>query len=261
MRQATGRTSLAGVQLHPRSLRKALASVECLAKSSFTRTVLVCTVNSDFIVTANRNPEFLRVLNQTASLCLVDGFPVALLGGLQTGRLLPRATGADLTELLLRRGHREGYTAFLFGDTKETQDAVARRLRLLGAEPVLVGGISPSYSQLRDVSANRSFVAQINHSGADLLLIALGTPQGELWAASWLPELKVKVTIGVGSSLRYFGRTTRRAPREMRALGLEWLFRLTAEPTRLGPRYLRDVSLIWWAVRPWLLGSRARIGE
>jgi N-acetylglucosaminyldiphosphoundecaprenol N-acetyl-beta-D-mannosaminyltransferase len=255
------RTSLARVQLHPHSLRRALFNLECLAKSSFTRAALVCTVNSDFIVTANRNPAFLRVLNQIASLCLVDGFPVALLGGLRTGRVLPRATGADLTELLLRRGHREGYKAFLFGDTRETQDAVERRLRLMGGERALAGAISPSHSQLRDVGANRSFVAQINHSGADLLLIALGTPQGEFWAANWLPQLKVKVAMGVGSSLRYFGRTARRAPRGMRALGLEWLFRLAAEPTRLGPRYLRDVSLIWWAARSWVLGSRPPGGE
>jgi N-acetylglucosaminyldiphosphoundecaprenol N-acetyl-beta-D-mannosaminyltransferase len=45
--------------------------------------------------------------------------------------------------------------------------------------------------------------------------------------------------LGVGAAFDFLAGTKPQAPRWMRATGLEWLFRLLAEPARLGPRYFR----------------------
>jgi len=57
-------------------------------------------------------------------------------------------------------------------------------------------------------------------------------------------EYRPAVGIGAGSSSRLRGEV-RRAPGWMSRMGLEWLFRLAAEPRRLWRRYLLEAT---WAV-------------
>ncbi len=75
-------------------------------------------------------------------------------------------------------------------------------------------------------------IDQINSSGADILLVALGAPKQEIWIHEHKSLLKVKVCIGVGGSLDVFAGTAKRAPAFFRNNGLEWLYRLYREPWR-----------------------------
>lgn len=47
-------------------------------------------------------------------------------------------------------------------------------------------------------------------------------------------ELDVRFMIGLGGSLDGFAGTVRRAPRWMQRCGLEWLYRLMKQPSRIG---------------------------
>jgi N-acetylglucosaminyldiphosphoundecaprenol N-acetyl-beta-D-mannosaminyltransferase len=75
-------------------------------------------------------------------------------------------------------------------------------------------------------------VAEINRSGAAVLLAALGQPKQELFLDRHRRRLKVKVAMGVGGSLEVLAGRVKRAPRWLRRLGLEWLGRLLQEPSR-----------------------------
>jgi N-acetylglucosaminyldiphosphoundecaprenol N-acetyl-beta-D-mannosaminyltransferase len=48
------------------------------------------------------------------------------------------------------------------------------------------------------------------------------------------------VMIGVGAAFDFLAGAKRQAPQWMQGAGLEWLFRLAAEPRRLWRRYLRN---------------------
>ena len=75
-------------------------------------------------------------------------------------------------------------------------------------------------------------MAQINASGAELLLVALGSPKQEKFIHRHRYQLKAKVAIGVGGSLDVWAGTLKRAPEFFRKHGLEWLYRLIQEPSR-----------------------------
>ena len=82
---------------------------------------------------------------------------------------------------------------------------------------------------------------KIREEAPDILLIALGHGKQEKWIAAHLPELpSVKVAMGVGGAFDFIAGRVLRAPRILRRLGLEWLWRLILQPSRL-PRIWRAV--------------------
>ena len=76
---------------------------------------------------------------------------------------------------------------------------------------------------------------RLTQFGPQLLLVAFGHPKQESWIVQNLPNLpSVLIAIGVGGSFDYWSDTIKRAPRWMRWIGLEWLYRLFKEPKRFG---------------------------
>ena len=61
-------------------------------------------------------------------------------------------------------------------------------------------------------------------------------------------KLKVPVMMGVGAAFDMNSGKLQRAPAWMQERGLEWLFRLIAEPQRLWKRYLVTIPKTAWFV-------------
>ncbi|WP_144391038.1 WecB/TagA/CpsF family glycosyltransferase, partial [Indiicoccus explosivorum] len=82
---------------------------------------------------------------------------------------------------------------------------------------------------------------------ARILFVALGSPKQELWIRRNMERLPdVKVFQGVGGSFDVFSGTVKRAPAAFRKAGLEWLYRLASDPSRIKrqlnlPRFLLKV--------------------
>jgi N-acetylglucosaminyldiphosphoundecaprenol N-acetyl-beta-D-mannosaminyltransferase len=123
--------------------------------------------------------------------------------------------------------------------------------RLAGSPGVeIVGVLSPEPGELRDPAYTARAIETINRSGARILAVALGAPKQEVWLADHASELTVRVGLGIGATLDFIAGARRRAPRWMQRIGLEWLFRLFAEPVRLGKRYLvRDPVFGAWVLK------------
>ena len=76
-------------------------------------------------------------------------------------------------------------------------------------------------------------IQQINSTGTDILFVALGSPRQELWMASYLDCLDIRICQGVGGTFDVLAGRVKRAPFVFRALSLEWFYRLAANPRRL----------------------------
>jgi N-acetylglucosaminyldiphosphoundecaprenol N-acetyl-beta-D-mannosaminyltransferase len=80
-----------------------------------------------------------------------------------------------------------------------------------------------------------TLAARIDESRAQILFLALGSPKQERWIARFGPQLpSLRVCQGIGGTLDILAGKTKRAPAFFRRLGLEWLYRLAAEPGRIG---------------------------
>lgn len=144
------------------------------------------------------------------------------------------------------RGSPRPLRFFLIGSQPGIAERAARRLvEEFGQQ---IAGTCDGYAQFRQ--AEPALPAQVNASGADVVLVAFGNPLQEQWILDHGDEIEAPVMMGVGAFLEFLSGSTRRAPRWMRALRLEWLFRLSREPRRLLKRYSVDMlGFLWICVR------------
>jgi N-acetylglucosaminyldiphosphoundecaprenol N-acetyl-beta-D-mannosaminyltransferase len=203
----------------------------------------ICTVSPEFVMIAQDNQQFMRALH-AADLCVADGVGLLFAARFLGHRLPERVTGSDGTPLIARRAAREGWSLFLLGAAPGVAERAADCLirQNPGLRVVGTWAGNPAPDEEKDI------IARVNASGADILLVAYGAPHQDLWIARNRYRLNVSVAIGVGGSLDFVAGVVPRAPRWMRRLALEWLFRLIRQPWRWR-RMLRLPRFIWAVLR------------
>jgi N-acetylglucosaminyldiphosphoundecaprenol N-acetyl-beta-D-mannosaminyltransferase len=197
----------------------------------------ICTANPEFLMAAQRDPEFRRVL-LAADLVLPDG--VGLLWAARwLGRRLPeRVPGSDLIYRLADLAARRGWRVYFLGAAEGVAQAAAARLQALYPDLVVAGAFAGSPAPAED----DALVARVAAARPDLLLVAYGAPAQDKWIARNRLRLGVPVSLGVGGSFDFVAGVARRAPRWVQRLGLEWLHRLWRQPWRVRRIYTAVVA-------------------
>jgi N-acetylglucosaminyldiphosphoundecaprenol N-acetyl-beta-D-mannosaminyltransferase len=202
----------------------------------------VVTANVDFCVQALEDVELHRILLD-ASLVLCDGTPLVWASRLLGNPLPERVAGADLAPLLIGRAAEKGYRIFLLGGAPDVAQSAVARLQEQHPRLMIAGYYSPPYRPLLDMNHDE-ICERIRAAKPDLLFVSFGCPKAEKWMAMHYRSLGVPVSIGVGATIDFLAGRVHRAPEWMQICGLEWVYRLSQEPRRLGPRYLADLRHI-----------------
>jgi len=207
-----------------------------------TRVYQICTVSPEFVMIAQDDPEFMRVL-RSADLCAADGVGL-LFAARYLGRPLPeRVTGSDGVPRIAERAARDGWKLFLLGARPGVAEQAAARLITQYPGLTIVG----TYAGSPDPNENDSLLERVNASGADILFVAYGAPQQDLWIARNRERLNVRVAMGVGGTFDFIAGVVPRAPQWMRQFALEWAYRLYQQPWRWR-RMLRLPRFVWAVV-------------
>lgn len=197
------------------------------------RYVCVCNVHS--VVAATRDTE-LRSALDGADLSTSDGAPIAWAMRRLGISKQERIAGPDLMWRYLHHAELLGQKIFLYGSTEETlislRSAISRAFPCIDVR----GMLSPPFRP-PSILEDEAEIAMINNSCAHLVFVALGCPKQEKWMAAHRGKINA-VMIGVGAAFDFHAGTKSRAPLWWQRHGLEWLFRLGAEPRRLLRRYL-----------------------
>ena len=193
----------------------------------------VCFVNADCANIACRNRPYLDVL-RGASLVLADGMGMKLAGWALGNKIRENVNGTDLFPRLCAALSGSGKRIFLLGAKPGVAEAVCDWIGRDYPDLVVAGCRHGYFSPEEEPAVIRHIAA----SRADLLLVAFGAPRQDLWIHRQLPELRVKVAVGVGGLFDFYSGQIPRAPLWIRTLGMEWLYRLSREPGRLWKRYL-----------------------
>ncbi len=216
---------LLGVPVHPLSLPEAVAFLEEAVVSR--RQATVVSLNGALLVRALREGE-VREAVCAATLVIPDGVGVLLAARILGVPLHRRVPGVDLAEALCAALAARGGRVFLMGAAPGVAEAALDRLRQ--RYPGLEGaGVAHGFFRPEEEAA---LMARIAQARPDVLLVALGAPRQERWMQQHAPALGVPVVMGVGGTLDVLAGRTRRAPRWVQALGLEWLYRAVREPWR-----------------------------
>lgn len=188
------------------------------------------------VMTGARDRQHRHRLNRL-DLVVPDGQPVRwALNRLYGTGLTDRVYGPNLTLRVCEQAAREGLPVFLFGSTAEMLERLSANLtaRFPGFR---IAGVQASQFRRLNEDERWPVVRKIRESGAQLTLVGLGCPRQEVWTYEFVEALSMPV-LAVGAAFAFHAGMLAQAPPTLQRLGLEWLFRLAKEPTRLWRRYL-----------------------
>lgn len=161
-------------------------------------------------------------------------------------RLTDRVYGPTLMLETLRatRG-RPQFRHFLLGGKEETLEKLQRNFAREFPDAVIAGSHSPPFGEWPADEFER-ICDKIRESGANLIWVGLGCPKQEHWIARHKDRLPPGVYFGIGAAFAFHAGEVSQAPAFLQKRGLEWAYRVAAEPRRLFKRYLVHNSLFVW---------------
>jgi len=225
----------------------------------------IFTVNPEFVVDAFFDNSFRRLLNR-GDLNSIDGFGLAIFLKLkelsksgkskffifseyQKGRIKSLVfSGVDVVDSTLKIMNEEKLSLFLLGGSPEENVSMLAAKNIEKKYPnIKIIGYSSDFKYLeKDDSNTLNFIHQKMKEKSckriDVILVGYGHKKQESWISRNSSKIPANISIGVGGTLDFLSGNIKRAPKAVRNLGLEWLFRVAQQPSRL-PRILKAVLL------------------
>jgi N-acetylglucosaminyldiphosphoundecaprenol N-acetyl-beta-D-mannosaminyltransferase len=234
------RVAILGVAVDNLTMEEVLNAVEAsIAVGGFHQ---IATANVDFLMKSIHDEELYETL-ASCDLVLPDGAPLVWASRLLGSGLKERVAGADLVPQLARLSAERGYRLFLLGAEEESSAGTAAWMEKNYPGVCIAGRYSPKYQPLEEMD-HEEILSRIEAAQPDILLAAFGNPKQEKWLAMHRHRLKVPVCIGVGGSFDFLSGRFSRAPLWMQKSGLEWLYRMIQEPSRLAKRYAGNAACL-----------------
>ncbi len=255
MKQKSDRKKVLGIEVDVLNRQEVLEKISGRIESpEKQKPIHIITAYSEFFVTAQKDPDFKRVLDK-ADLVIADGVgplsAVNYLDSLQkshsvalklirgaitgvkivAGQVGETVPGVWLFSKLIEESSRQGWKVFLLGGFGDVSYRLEKQL--LNNYPNLKIQSDPGAQKLDlDIEQGETLL-KINAFKPDILFVAYGPVKQEKWIAENLNKLQVKVAIGVGGTFDELTGKVRPAPEFITKMGLKWLWRLKEEPKRL----------------------------
>ncbi len=198
---------------------------------------LVVTPNPEIVQRASKDPEFSEILSR-ADLVIPDGVGIIYAARILGRPLKGRVPGIDFASALLGRVAGTGKRLFLLGAAPGVAQQAAVNLQAAYPGLVVCGAHDGYFKEDGPV------IEAIRAARADIVFVCLGFPKQEKWIAANGEASGARLYIGLGGSLDVFAGKVERAPERFQRLGLEWLYRLMKEPSRIGRMAKLPVFLV-----------------
>lgn len=233
------RIRILGISIDNVTMEEAVERLAAMAASgAFHHAV---TVNPEFVMTAQRDRDFARVLNG-ADLAVPDGIGLVWAARWRRTPLRERVPGVDLVDRLSAVAAQRGLRVFLLGAQPGVAEATAGILT--ARYPGLT--IAGTYAGSPRADEDETIAGMVAQARPSILFVAYGAPQQDLWIERNRSRLGACVAMGIGGAFDFISGRAQRAPRWVQRLGLEWLHRLLREPSRW--RRMLALPRFVWAV-------------
>ncbi|MBO9478697.1 WecB/TagA/CpsF family glycosyltransferase [Shimia sp. R11_0] len=202
----------------------------------------LATLNLDHLVKLSSDGAFAQAY-LAQDFVVADGNPIVWLSRLarRPVALLP---GADLVVPLAEWCAAAGVPVALIGSTEEALAAASTALRGYVTGLEVAACVAPPMGFDPQSAAAETLLQEVAASGAGLAFLALGAPKQEALAARGRQLVPNVGFASIGAGLDFLAGTQKRAPRWVRRLALEWLWRALSNPARLALRYLRCIGIL-----------------
>ncbi len=190
-------------------------------------------INAHSINLSYRTRDF-RGLLQQADKRFADGSGVRLAAKIKGIQLRDNVNGTDMLPLLCQRAVKQGLKLYFLGAKPGIAQQAADNLERRFPGLQIVGTQHGYFNQKQ----GSQITQDIHASGADVVLVGLGSPNQEAWCLAQKDKLQCNRILAVGGLFDYYAGAIKRAPLWMREMGLEWVWRLLQEPYTKFKRYV-----------------------
>lgn len=220
-----------GVHIHRETMDGALDWIENRVAQGGRHTAQF--VNAHCLNLAHEHRSYSRVLAR-ADRVFADGSGIRLACRILGLARPDNVNGTDMLPLLCERAAAKGLRLYFLGGAPSVACYAAQDLvqRYPGLQ--IVGNSHGYFGSDRD----ESVCADINGSGADIVLVGMGAPRQEMWIDANRRRINAAVVMGVGGLFDFYSGRIPRAPLWMRRTGIEWCWRMAQEPARMWRRYV-----------------------
>lgn len=237
------RITILGVTIDNVTLEEAGERTKELIENSNKSCELIVAPNTEFIMAAQKDKEFFDILKQ-AKLATPDSVGVMLGGKLQKKQFKQRMPGQAYFREVFRRAEQEGWTIYLLGGKGDVPYRAKAKLEQDFPKAKIVGVHEGFFEE----NTEEAVIEEINNLKPNVLFVAMGAPRQEKWIYKNKDKLKVDVAAGQGGTFDYEAGEIARAPKVFQKLGIEWLWRLAKQPSRIIrmmvlPQYLIKILL------------------
>ena len=192
----------------------------------------IVTANGEILLQAADDKNYANILRR-ADLVIAESTNVALVARWKGRPVREVTAGADLVNHIAEVAINNQKSIFLLGSREGIAAKAGERLQQLH-QGLKISGCSSADPNDPDI------LKYIKDSGADILLVAYGSPKQEQWIAEHKDELGAKILVGIGGTFDMLAGAMPRAPLWVRKFRLEWLWRVILQPSRF--------ARIWRAV-------------
>lgn len=231
--KALERIYVLGVGVNVTNMAEALSTITGWIEQGLRKYVCVRDVHG---VMACQKDERLKRIHNASGLTVPDGMPLVWIGQLHGFKSMGRVYGPELMQEICRISLSKGYTHFLYGGNIGVVELLKKKLEERFPGIRIVGTFTPPFRLLNE-NEEAALKEKVDRLKPDLFWVGLSTPKQEHFMAEHINNLDTKVMIGVGAAFDIHAGLIKDAPIFFKKTGMQWLYRLYQEPTRLWRRY------------------------
>ncbi|WP_028768734.1 WecB/TagA/CpsF family glycosyltransferase [Shewanella fidelis] len=204
-------------------------------------------VNADCLNISTDNQAYRQSLQQSQHI-FADGIGLRLACLSKGQALRANLNGTDMFPRLCQLAAKQNLSIFMLGGAQGVAQTAAEKMQARYPSLTIAGCHHGYFNRLTQDQENQQVIQAINDSNADILLVAMGAPNQELWLKQNRAQLHCSIGIGVGGLFDFYSERIKRAPLWLRQMGLEWTYRLLQEPKRMWKRYIIGNPLFLYRV-------------
>ena len=240
---------IAKINISSTSENEVIRKVSSSIKNS--KKLTITTPNPEIIVMAQRDKELRDALN-ASDIAIPDGVGIQYakkVYGISSN--LARIRGREMMVKLLDKAGSKQWKVFLLGATKAVNARAVKKMKSKYVNVKVKGMAGPVLTKnlvkvtTKDMDEEKKVMVAINRFKPDIVFVALGAPKQEKWIYRNKDKLSAKVLMVVGGALDTYVGKVKPPPQWMADVGLEWLWRLVKEPTRLFRIYNATIGFIY----------------
>jgi len=200
----------------------------------------VCAQNAYVTVKANEDKELLKIINN-AKIVIPDGMSSVWYSKTfkNNDYLLERIDGSKFFYEFSKIANKKGYSYFFLGsESEKILEKIKQKMNREFKNIEVKGYYCPPFLKEFKGEINELMVRKVNEFKPDILWVGLSAPKQEKWIYRNFNRLDIKMAAGIGAVFNFYAGVVKRAPQWMQNNGLEWLYRIYAEPKRLFKKYL-----------------------